>query len=351
MKRLAHYLILALVLVGVPLFCCVLAGKDDILALVATVAPKTDDWGSRPELLWNCRRPFSWWAFAAILGVILAWAVPFAVRFAKAARGGKSASVAKCRFPWWGWLGVAVLTGGWILAWTRFPWMPVACQRQTYLPLWLGLILVANALCYRRSGRSLLTHATGPFLWSFPASSLFWWFFEYLNRYVWNWYYVGIAEIGDIQYVIFATLSFATVLPGIASVAAWLGTYRAFTDGAYAGMWRVNVRSPFSRIVMAILSAFGLIGIVFIPEIAYPFLWISPLMGVVLVQVLRRAKSVLEDLADGDWSLAKWIYAVPYVHRFQVWEMPLLGFGGYLPFGMECAAVAAWISGALVGRR
>ena len=46
--------------------------------------------------------------------------------------------------------------------------------------------------------------------------------------------------------------------------------------------------------------------------------------------------------------MAKWIYAVPYVHHFQVWEMPLLGFGGYLPFGMECAAVAAWISPKLI---
>ena len=49
-------------------------------------------------------------------------------------------------------------------------------------------------------------------------------------------------------------------------------------------------------------------------------------------------------------SMAKWIYAVPYGHRFQVWEMPLLGFGGYLPFGMECAAVAAWISPKLIER-
>ena len=374
MKRLAHYLILAAVLVGVPLACCVLAGKKDILDLVFTVAPKTEDWGSRPELLWNCRKPFAWWAFAAVLGVIAAWAVPFAIRFAKAARGGKGAFMAKRRFPWWGWLGVAVLLGGWTLAWTRFPWMPVACQRQTYLPLWIGLILIANALCFRRSGRSLLTHATGPFLWSFPASSIFWWFFEYLNRYVWNWYYVGIAGIGDFQYIVFATLSFATVLPGIASVAAWLGTYRCFAPEAYAGMWRVNVQSPLSIAVLALLSAYGLVGIVFIPEFAYPFLWISPLMVFVLVQVLLKERSVLDDLASGDWSLvfrfgiaalvcglcwetwnywslAKWIYAVPYVHRFQIWEMPLLGFGGYLPFGMECAAVAAWLSPKLVRRR
>ena len=30
--------------------------------------------------------------------------------------------------------------------------------------------------------------------------------------------------------------------------------------------------------------------------------------------------------------------------------MPLLGFGGYLPFGMEYAAVAAWISTKLIER-
>ena len=47
-------------------------------------------------------------------------------------------------------------------------------------------------------------------------------------------------------------------------------------------------------------------------------------------------------------ALAKWVYAVPWVHRFQIWEMPLIGFAGYLPFGVECAAVTAWICPALV---
>ena len=48
------------------------------------------------------------------------------------------------------------------------------------------------------------------------------------------------------------------------------------------------------------------------------------------------------------YAYAKWIYAVPWVHRFQIWEMPLIGFGGYLPFGLECAAVTAWICPALI---
>jgi hypothetical protein len=41
-------------------------------------------------------------------------------------------------------------------------------------------------------------------------------------------------------------------------------------------------------------------------------------------------------------SLAKWIYAVPCVNRFHLFEMPLLGYAGYIPFGLECAVVAEW---------
>ena len=36
------------------------------------------------------------------------------------------------------------------------------------------------------------------------------------------------------------------------------------------------------------------------------------------------------------YSLARWTYSVPLVQRFPVFEMPLLGYAGYLPFGLEC---------------
>ena len=51
------------------------------------------------------------------------------------------------------------------------------------------------------------------------------------------------------------------------------------------------------------------------------------------------------------YSYAKWIYNVPWVERWKVWEMPVLGFAGYLPSGMECAAVAAWVAPSLVVSR
>jgi len=42
-------------------------------------------------------------------------------------------------------------------------------------------------------------------------------------------------------------------------------------------------------------------------------------------------------------SAAKWIYTVPYVDRWHVFEMPLLGYAGYLGFGLECAVVVEWV--------
>ena len=71
-KRLLHYFLLAVTLVGIPFVCCVVGGKDETLELVKTIAPVTENWGSMPEKLWNYRCPFNWglfWLMAAFLAV------------------------------------------------------------------------------------------------------------------------------------------------------------------------------------------------------------------------------------------------------------------------------------------
>ena len=376
MKRVAEYLTLAAVLVGLPLGCAWIGGYHDVLADVAEIAPKCEEWVNDPARLWRVKCPFNWWIFAAMGGVVFAAVAPFARR---ALRSGASSSfcksdqeIASPHFPWWGWVGVAVMTVGWVIAWNRFGCCR-AIQRYPYVAQWAGFIVLVNALCVKRAGWCPLTDRTKSYLPLFPASSLFWWFFEYLNRYVWNWFYIGVPGIGPVEYVIFATVCFASVLPGVVGVAALLGTFKVFDEAAYAGMAKVDIRSGVSVVTLAGLTLIGLAGIVFFPQFAYPLLWISPLMGFVLVQVMFKEKCVLDVLADGNWgivfrfaiaalvcglvwetwnyySLAKWIYNVPWAERFKVWEMPVMGFAGYLPFGMECAVIAAWIDERLIRR-
>ena len=372
-RLLAEYVVLLLILVGVPLACAWLGGYDEVLRDVFTIVPQTDDWQSRPEMLWNCRRPFRWWAFFLVGGVGSAMVAPFAVRLLSLLRRVFNSNTQTpknsntvCRFPLWGWLGVAVMLLGWILAWNRFEFVaPV--QRFTYIPQWMGLIVALNALVYRRTGRSPITHETKGYLTLFPVSAAFWWFFEYLNRYEWNWFYVNVGDMSPLMYITMATISFSTVLPGIMIVAELLATFRIFSDDAFANMLRVNVRSWSVVALLAIGSAIGLVGIVLLPEFTYPFLWISPFMVVVLVKLAFGSPCALDDVADGNWSrvvrfavasllcgfiwemwnfnsFTKWIYAVPYVQRFHYFEMPLLGLFGYIPFGIECLVITdAWM--------
>ena len=384
-KRIFHYALLALILLGVPLACCIYGGHQELLEGVKNFPPRTEDWGFHPELLWNYRRPFNWYAFIGLIA-FTSWCLwPFVKRIWRCVRTrGRafgvvmdgSSSNPHYRFPWWGWLGIAVLAVGWVLSWNyRFGWFPALPKRVqvqiSYAPLWAGFILIMNALCVKRSGRSPMTDHPWAYAATFPASSLFWWFFEYLNRYVWNWYYLGIAELGAAEYSFYATICFASVLPGVCAVAAWLHTFPIFNDKVYSNMACINLRKPGWCLFLGVLATVGLTGIVFFPDYAYPFLWISPLTVFLLVQFLLKEPCVLDSFSHGNWSvfirfafaalicgfcwetwnyyaLAKWVYAVPWVHRFQIWEMPFIGFGGYLPFGVECAAVTAWILPALV---
>jgi len=42
-------------------------------------------------------------------------------------------------------------------------------------------------------------------------------------------------------------------------------------------------------------------------------------------------------------SMNKWLYEIPYVDAFDIFEMPLLGYAGYLPFGILCAQIGSMI--------
>ena len=373
LKRLVHYTLLAVILLGVPAACAWLGGYDEIWEGVKSFPPRTEDFGLRPENLWNCRCPFSWPVFLGMAAFTLVCFRPFLLRIRRCRRIGSRPDVKQRRrpFPWWGWAGVLLILVFWTLSWSRIPSLKSIQPHISYFPIWGGYILLVNALCIRRSGSSPLTAHPLAYSVLFPVSSLFWWFFEYLNRYVWNWYYLGVGAMSAGEYTFYATICFSSVLPAVAATAAWLHTFPAFADENFRDLARVDLRRPQWVLFMSGFAALGLAGIVFFPQYTFPLLWISPCMVFLLVQFLLGERSVLDLTAKGDWSLfyrysiaalicglcwetwnfhavAKWVYAVPYVHAFQIWEMPLIGFAGYLPFGVECATVTAWILPALV---
>ena len=319
-----------------------------------------------PKMRYIDHAPFSWPAFTVLTAIILAVVLPTAIQGIQGykKRPQKAVDFAPKPFPRWGWIGLAGGTGAWILAWTRFSWF-IPYQPHTFSPLWFSYIVVINALCFRRTGHSLMTDRPGFFLLLFPVSAAFWWFFEYLNRFVQNWYYTGV-EFSPWAYFWYATLSFATVLPAVMSTKQWLQSTKWITLG-YGDMRPIRLSNPRkSAVCILFLAAAGLAGIGIWPNQLFPLLWVSPLLILVCLQAFMQERHVLSEMAAGDWrgavaaalaalacgffwemwnyfSLAKWEYSVPLVHRFLIFEMPLLGYGGYLPFGLECLVIGGML--------
>jgi hypothetical protein len=287
-------------------------------------------------------------------------------------RQGAGPAQAAAPFPWWGWLGAGMVALFWVLAWNRFPFFE-PLQRYTFFPLWLGCILTVNGLSCLRQGTCLLRSRPFYFLALFPASALFWWYFEYLNRFVQNWYYLGGGTISAAEYVLHASVCFSTVLPAVVSADEFLGTFPRLTAPFLD--WR-PVSVPEGRgigLPLISVAVFSLALLAVFPDVLFPLVWISPLLVLVGFQLAAGRPTVFDGVRRGDWrrvvlpalaallcgflwemwnwkSLAHWQYSIPFVHRLQIFAMPLPGYAGYLPFGIECAAAASLINDLVAGK-
>ena len=339
-------------ILGLPLLGVLLAGKP--IGRYLEFPPRT----SYVE-----HEPFSRPLFLVLGLLIVLLLAPILFRILVSSLQKRFTSdVPRFTLPWWGWLGIGWTGLWWVAAWTRASWL-AAVQEHTFTPLWIGYIVTVNACTVARTGRCMMIHRLRYFLSLFPLSAAFWWLFEYLNRFVQNWHYVGVGELSSLEYFLRATIPFSTVIPAVIGTAELLTSYPAVSAGLERFTPIHFVARNWLSWSLLILSGLGLLGIGLWPNYLFPLVWVGPLLLIVSLESLAGQPTMLSPLAQGDWrgvwvpalaalicglfwelwnwkSLAHWEYAVPFVHRFQLFEMPVLGYAGYLPFGLECMTVA-----------
>ncbi len=304
--------------------------------------------------------PFSWTVFA-IFGVleVLGFALLARPRWFGFRReaGNSKLETGGLRLPIWFWVGTGLNLSSWVCAWARFDWLGVL-KDHMFFPLWLGYILVMDGLVFRRTGSSILARSPKEFAALFPASAAVWWYFEYLNRFIQNWWYEGSEHFSALHYVVFATLCFSTVLPAIFETAEWLSSFAWFRT-AYANgpRWRPLRPAVLPGIVVA--GAAGLLLLAMMPVAFFWLTWVAPLAIIAACLGWAGAATPFDGLKDGNYSrlftlaaaalvcgffwemwnflsLPKWHYTVSYVTRWKIFEMPVAGYAGYLPFGPIC---------------
>ena len=270
-------------------------------------------------------------------------------------------------FPWWGYAGLILTLVFWILAWNRFAWFE-AFQVYTFTPIWIGYILTINALTYIRQGHCLITRQPMYLCSLFLLSAVFWWYYEYINIYIRNWYYVGTDELSTTEIIIHSTIAYATVLPAVISTTEWLNGITIF-NVSFQHRWKLHITRPLNLAITSVIIASGIIMFSVInPEWFFPVVWLTPALLVAGIQFTFERTTVFSLLTHGDWrpvlllplaalfcgffwelwnfkSFAHWEYNVPYVDAFHLFEMPLVGYAGYLPFGITCLAVADLLTG------
>jgi hypothetical protein len=300
---------------------------------------------------------FSWLAVCLVVAPI-AVLVSWWIRACREMIPAPTDAIAIRSLPWWGALAWGWTCVWWIMAWTRTPWF-AAGQRFTFFPLWIGFVVGVNAFSWQRTGSCQMLRAPARWLELFGASAVFWWVFEWLNRFARNWHYLSVEEFGPFGYAANATICFSTVLPAVAAVGEWLRAHPRWEARFAAGPPLPVLNRPG---LGWILVATGLVALAltgFRPRWFYPSLWLAPLLLAEGSGIANQRPGIWSGIAIGDWrraaswavaalicgcfwelwnyqSLAKWIYTVPYADRWHVFEMPFLGYFGYLPFGLEC---------------
>ncbi|MFC0213657.1 small-conductance mechanosensitive channel [Paenibacillus chartarius] len=310
--------------------------------------------------------PFFIFGCTVALGIVLFLAFPgwFGFKPAKPIPPRPSAS-----YPSWFWWSLPVLGLSWLFMWGRFKGFEFI-EHYTFVPLWWSFILVLDGIVYKRNGGVSLLSSKPKTLQLLAVVSCFSWYaFEYLNFFVMeNWYYPNNTILTNFGNIFWFSMSYTTVLPAIVEWYLLLKTFSAFRD-RYSDGPKLGATKP-------MLIAFYIVGLLLALGMGlFPFqlFWV---LWVALVPLLSAAMMLLgywtpfSSLKQGNWSPliliaiatlfngffwefwnfgSKWFhgteptnpnfwkYSVPYLDKIHIFsEMPILGYFGYLFFGVNC---------------
>ncbi len=220
---------------------------------------------------------------------------------------------------------------------------------------WTGYILFIDSLVFKLKNESWLRTRPREFFVLTILSIFFWYLFEFYNLFVDSWHYIGLPTNKVARYFGYFW-SFATIWPAILETAELLQCSHFFKN------LRTHRRKISNRVLLG-CSGLGLVCLI-LPLIFHSsYLIILVWLGFVLfldpINYRWKEKSLLKDWESGNltviislfasglicgilwefwnyWATAKWVYSVPYGGDIKIFEMPVIGYLGFLPFACEC---------------
>lgn len=255
------------------------------------------------------------------------------------------------RFPLYGYLGAAIIAAAEILLVRGHP-----VARAYFTPLvWTGYILLVDATVAARKGVSAISSRRKEFLISLPLSILCWYVFEGVNLLLKNWSYHGLPENTAARWLGYAW-SYATIFPAIFVTAEMV---ESFIGPRLRGSRSINIGAGTERAFFIIGFLLFVVTLIFPSSYLCPLPWISVLLWFEGLNDRLSIGSFAGMFRRGDyglfisliisgavcgilwefwnyWAGTKWQYHVPYLPDVKIFEMPVLGYLGFMPFALAC---------------
>lgn len=259
-------------------------------------------------------------------------------------------------FPRYGALGVAIIVTAEVLLFQGVEPVPTFFTAI----VWTGYILFMDGLVFRLKGTSLIATRKRELLFLIPFSIGFWLIFEAYNFHLKNWTYINLPETDWVRWLGYAW-AFATILPALFETAEWLEATGVFASWRIKP-WKItpgDLRK--SMLIGAFLSFMPLLADERTAVYLFGCVWVGYALLIDPLNYRAGAPALFRDLEEGRmerfagffatglicgvlwefwnyWAHAKWVYTVPIMQHFKVFEMPLVGYLGFPAFAYECFA-------------
>jgi hypothetical protein len=224
--------------------------------------------------------------------------------------------------------------------------------------IWLGYILLVDNLVYMLKHDSLMTRHPKKIISLFTFSVVFWTIFEIYNLFVPGWQYLNIQRLEKVA----GFIAFSTIIPAIFETAELLKSVHLFDEFKMPNIKPIN--KNFLRFSMVIGAMFLILPFFFTGWWVWIMIWTSFFFFLDPINYLNKQPSIFRNIKNGNWkiplslafagvvcgflwewwnwgSVARWQYILPDVplKEIKIFEMPILGYLGYIPFAWELYAM------------
>ena len=233
---------------------------------------------------------------------------------------------------------------------------------------WSAYILIVDAAVLSLTHRSRLNDAPITVARMALLSIPLWLIFEAYNLRLHNWVYTGVPP-GWKGALLGYGWSFATITPAVFETSDLVQALLPRLPGK-----PLKISAAAENALIAVGAACLVVPLV-VPQRLAAYLFLPVWIGfILLLDPLNKRlglPSFLGDLSEGfrrrvygfflagwicgwlwefwnNWAAAKWHYIFPIGQRWKIFEMPVPGYMGFLPFALECFVMyvpAPWLAG------